>query len=178
MEEHQREEAQHLRFRQQLDEKPPEADGFGREVVPRQQRARRRLVAFIEDEIDHPQHGVQPPGQLGGSRHLIRNAGVADLCFGADDPLRKRRRRREKRLRDLLGRQAAHFTQRQRHLRVRRQRRMAAREDESQPIVLDALVVRPRRSIEDADIGALAHVVERIEPGAAPKAVDCLEPSR
>jgi hypothetical protein len=83
-----------------------------------------------------------------------------------------------KRLRDLLGRQAAHFTQRQRHLRVRRQRRMAAREDESQPIILDALVVRPRRGIEHADIGALAHVVQRIEPGAAAKAVDRLEPSR
>ena len=49
--------------------------------------------------------------------------------------------RGEERARDLLGREAADLAQRQRDLRVRRQRRVAAGEDQPQPVVLDALVV-------------------------------------
>ncbi len=47
---------------------------------------------------------------------------------------------------DLLGGEAADLAQRQRHLGVRRQGRMAAGEDQPQPVVLDALVL-PRRGI-------------------------------
>ena len=55
-------------------------------------------------------------------------------------------------LRDLLGRQAADLAQRQRDLRVGRQRRMAAGEDQPEPIVLDALRHRPTPSGSSAAI--------------------------
>ena len=145
--------------------------------MPRHQRARGRRVALVEHEIDHAQHGVEPLGQLGPRRHLIRNARVADLCLRADDALRQRGRRREKRLRDLLRRQTADLAQRERHLRIGRQGRVAAREDEAQPIVFDALFVRPRRGVDDGDVRFVADVVERVETLAPAHAVDRLEAS-
>jgi len=44
-------------------------------------------------------------------------------------------------MRDLLGRQPAYFAQRERYLCICRKRRVAAGEDETQPVVLDAVVV-------------------------------------
>ena len=79
----------------------------------------------------------------------IRNAGVANLALGAHQPLRHRRRGHEKRARDLVRLEAAQRAQRQRDLRLERQRRVAAGEDQPQAIVGDfARVVSPapRRS--------------------------------
>ena len=42
VQQHQREQAEHFRFRQQLGEQPPEPDRFGRQIVPREQCARTR----------------------------------------------------------------------------------------------------------------------------------------
>ena len=166
-----------FRLRQQLDEQPAQPDGLRRQFVPRQRRAGRGRVALVEHEIDDPQHGVEPLRQFARRRHLIRNARVADLGLGADDALRQRRRRREKRPRDLLGRQAADLAQREGHLRVGRERRVAAREDETQPIVFDTLLVRPRRVVDDGHVGLLARFVERLEAREPPDAVDALEAS-
>ncbi len=58
-----------------------------------------------------------------------------DLALRAHEPLRHRRLRDEERARDLVGRQAAERAQRQRDLRVERERRMAAGEDELEPLV-------------------------------------------
>ena len=54
---------------------------------------------------------------------------------------------------------------------------MAAREDQAQPVVLDALFVCPRRGVVDSDVGRVADVVEGIETGAPAQAVDGLEAS-
>src|SRR5688572_22141948 len=86
------------------------------------------------------------------ARDAERDAGVADLGLGAHQPLRHRRLRHEERVRDLGGGQAAEQAQRQRHLGGRGERRVAAGEDQSQPVVahgtlLDELVagVQQRR---------------------------------
>ena len=63
--------------------------------------------------------------------------GVADLVLRPGQPLAHRLERDQERERDLLGRQAAEGTQGQRHLRVQRQRRVAAGEDQLQPLVRD-----------------------------------------
>ena len=75
-----------------------------------------------------------------------RDAGVADLPFGAHEPLRERRLRDQERPRDLRRRQAAQHVQRQRDLSVHAQRRVAAGEDELEPFVWNRglLVVRKR----------------------------------
>ena len=153
LQQHEREQPRDLGLGQQLQQQPSQPDRLARHVVPRERRARRRRIAFVEHEVDHAQHGVQPLRQLGARRHLVRDARVADLRLGAHDALGERGRAGEKGARDLLGREPAHFAQRERDLRVRRQRRVAAREDEPQPVVLDALVVRrraPRRWLRPA----------------------------
>ena len=78
-------------------------------------------------------------------------------------------------MRDLLGREAAHLAQRQRHLGVRWQRRMAAGEDQPQPVVLHTVVVYVGGG-RDAVAQAIGQRRERgIEPGAPAQLVDGLE---
>ena len=70
-----------------------------------------------------------------GGRDRERDAGIADLVFGAREPLAHRLERHQERGRDLLSRQPAQRAQRKAHLRVERQRRMTAREDQLKPLV-------------------------------------------
>ena len=121
--------------------------------------ARRRGVALVEDQVDHVQHGVEPLRQLRPRRHLIGNARVADLRLGAHDALGQRGGGGEEGARDLLGGEAADLAQRQRHLRVRGQRGMAAGEDQPQPVVFDALVVA---------LGGVTRGAPRVAPRARP----------
>ena len=119
--------------------------------------------------------GVEPAGQLVARRHLIRYARVANLRLGADDALSDSWRIHEKRAADFFGRQPAHFAQRQRHLRIQRQRRMATGENQPQPIVLDVIFTRlrgikgtcgnPLRKLRQRCVvaGTPAHAVDRFE---------------
>src|SRR5712664_1563661 len=101
----------------------------GREDLP----DRLNTVLHVED-------GVQAVGEVLPPWHLIGNPGIADLSLGPHDPLGHCGGRREERAGDLLGREPAHLTQRQRHLGVRRQGRMAAGEDQPQAVVINAIV--------------------------------------
>ena len=83
----------------------------------------------------------------------------------------------QERPRDLFGCQAAHLAQRERDLRIGGKRGMAARENQSQPIVSDALFVSPCGRIDNPEIGVLAVLVQRIETLAPPDGIDGLEPS-
>ena len=64
---------------------------------------------------------------------------VADLALGAHQALGERRLRHQEGTRDLGRAQPAQKAQRQGNLRVRREGRMAAGEDQAQPVVLDRL---------------------------------------
>ena len=81
----------------------------------------------------------------------------------------------EERLRDLLGGEAADLAQRERHLRVGRQRRVAAGEDEAQAIVLDVFVVPGRRCRREWPRPARRRPPSTIEARAPADAVDRLE---
>ena len=70
-------------------------------------------------------------------RDAERDPGRPDLGLRPRQPALHRLARDEERPRDLGGRQAAERAQRQRHLRLERQRRMAAGEDQLQPLVGD-----------------------------------------
>ena len=86
---------------------------------------RRCRVPLVKDEVDDREHRVQPLGKIAARRHLERNARVADLRLAAShDALGNRRRCRQESAGDLLGRQPAHFVQREGNLRLRRQRRV------------------------------------------------------
>ena len=83
---------------------------------------------------------IEAAGKFSAFGDLIRDAGVANLGFCANDSLSDGAWRREVRVRDLLGRQAAHFAQRQSDLGIGRKCRVAARENEPEPIVFERLV--------------------------------------
>ena len=85
----------------------PKTDGLGAEIGPHQRPAPGRRVAFVEDEIDDGQYRVQPRGQIVLAGHGVGNPGVANLALGAHEPLRHRRRRHQKRPRDLVRFEAA-----------------------------------------------------------------------
>lgn len=158
---------------QQLDEQPSQTNRFGRQIVSRECRTRGRRIAFVEHQLNHAKDRIESVRQLDARRHFIRNPRVANLGLRSDDALRQPRRRRQKRLGDLLGCQAAHLAKREGDLGIPRQRRMAAREDQPEPIVLDGLLVRPSRRIMDGNIGFVPDLVERVEARAA---AGCLSP--
>ena len=177
MEQHQRQQSHHLGLRQQLVQEPRQADRLAREIGARQRFARRGGVPLVEHEVDHLQHRVQPLRQFGRRRHLVGDAGVADLGLGAHDALGQRGRRGQEGARDLLGRETADLPQRQRDARFRRQGGVAAGEDQPQPVVLDALVV-PFFLVLGVVVDLLGERRQRgVEPGAPPDAVDGLEPA-
>ena len=173
VEQHEREQADRLGLGQQIDQQSSEPNRLARQVHPRHRLSRRRRIALVEHEIDHAQHAVEPLGQLRRLRDLIRNAGVADFCLRPHDALRERGRGAQERLRDLFGGEPADLAQRERDLRVRRERRVAAREDQTQPVVFDRFVAR-RRFVGDR-LDLVDPVLERVEARAPADAVDRLE---
>jgi hypothetical protein len=178
LQQHEGEQAHGLGLRQQLDQQAPEPNRLARQVVARERLARRREVALVEDEVDDAQHAVEPLGELAAPRHLVGNARIADLAFRPHDALRHGRGRAEVRACDLLGGHAADLAQREGDLRVGRERRVAAGEDEPQPIVLDALVLARRARVGDR-LDLLGDVVEwHVEACAPANPVDRLEPPR
>ena len=109
---------------------PAQPDRLGAQVV-----AGEGGRAGGEHQVDHRQHGPEPVGQVGVAGHPVGDAGVADLALGAHQPLRHRRLGHQERVGDLLGGQPAEQPERERHLRLDGQRRVAAGEHEPEPVV-------------------------------------------
>ena len=132
----------HLGLGQQPGQQPREADGFRRQVRPQQVVALRGRIALVEDQIDHPQHIGQPLRQRVRLGHLIGDAGIADFRLCPDDPLGQGGRRDQAGVGDGLGRQPADLAQGEGDAGFLRKARVAAGEDQPQPVVLDRLRVR------------------------------------
>ena len=121
VEEHQRQEPEHLRLvRHQCAEHPDEADRLGRQLAPDEPVAGGRAVALVEHEIEHAQDAIEPFRQGVVVRDSIGDPRVADLPLRPDEPLGERRLRDEEGAGDLGGREAAEGAQRQRHPGVHR----------------------------------------------------------
>ena len=135
-EQHQREQPEHLGLvRHELGQQPPEPDRLGAQVGAGQRLARARRVALVEDEVDDGEHAGKPGGQVGLRRDAVRDPGVPDLGLGPDQPLGHGRFRHQEGARDLGRGEPAEQPERQRHLGGRAERRVAAGEDEPQPVV-------------------------------------------
>ena len=176
MQQHQRQQAHDLRLRQQLHQQPTQPNRFAGQVFARQLSAHRRRIAFVEHQINHPQHAVEALGQFAQAGDLIRDFGVTNLGLGAHDALGNRRRCREKRAGDFLGAQVADFTQGQRHLRIRRQRRVTTGEDQPQAVVFHIFTtpvglfqffeLRQQQRLRGFEAGAAAQHIDGLEtPG-------------
>ena len=138
VEEHQRQQPEDLGLvGHQRREDPGQADRLRRTARAGPAVAGRRVVALVEDEVEHPQHAVEPLGQGVVRRDAVRDPRVADLALRPDEPLGERRLGHEEGPGDLGRREPAERPQRQRHPRVHRQGRVAAREDQPQPVVCD-----------------------------------------
>ena len=178
LEEHEREQAGDLRLvGHQRAENTRQPDRLGAELPPHERLARGRRVALVEDEVEGGEHGAEPVGQLVVGRHDVRDARVADLPLRPHEPLLHRRLGGEEGAGDLRRAQAAQRAERQRDPRLGRERRVAAGEDQPQPVVRDGavvhlvhlvLLVRRHERLE------LLHLV--LEPARPAEAVDRLVP--
>ena len=160
----QRMEAVYLRLvRHQCREQRCEPDRFRAELAPY-----RGAVAGVEDEVDRREHRPQPFGEKMLGRHTQRDARNADLPLRAHESLSECRLRHQERTRDLRRRQAADEAERQCHLRVGGQRRVAAGEDQLEaPVGNDVLLVRLER------LRACEQLRLPRERLLAPDSVDC-----
>ena len=114
--------------------------------------------------------GISP---MSGTRYGI--PARRDLALRAHEPLRHRRRRDEEGARDFVGLEAAERPQRERDLRLQRERRVAAGEDQPQAIVRD--LVAPSSGSSGTDSRARrAGPGQRLElslqPSLAAEAID------
>jgi hypothetical protein len=143
LQQHQCQQSEHLRLvRHQLREQPAEAQRLVTDIAAHERLPTTRGVALVEDEIDDTQHRRQPVRELCVRGHPERDARVANLAAGAHQPLRHRRLRHEEGAGHLAGLQPRDDAQRQRHLRLDRERGVAAGEDQPQPVVGQRLAVR------------------------------------
>ncbi len=112
----------------QLPERAAEPDRLRRELPA-------PAVALVEDQVDDREHRREPVRQQVGRRHAERDPGVLDLPLRAYEPLCHRRLRHEERARDLGRLEPAERPQGQRDLGVEGERRVAAGEDQLEPLV-------------------------------------------
>src|SRR5690625_1078225 len=110
-------------------------------------------------------------------RDLVGDAGVSNLALGADDALGERGRGCEGGAGDLLGGEAAHFAERERHLCVERYRRMAARNDEAKPVGYHVRRVELDVTARHRLVSADELVGGGVETCAASQFVDRLDPT-
>lgn len=85
--------------------------------------------------VDDGQHRPQPSRQFLRRRDPVRDAGGLDLAFGADETLRHGRFGHQERPGHLRGGQPAQQPQGERHPDLGGQSRVAAGEDQAQPVV-------------------------------------------
>ena len=120
---------------------------FARRIASAQSSCRtvsspeRRRVPLVEDEVDDPENAREPIGEQLRRRHAKRDPGLADPSLCPDEPLRQSRLGDEECPRDLGRRQPSDLAERQRDLRVERERGMAARECQREPLVGDRVHV-------------------------------------
>ena len=138
LEQHEREQAEDLGLvGHEHGEELREPDRLVAQVGAHEICAGRRRVALVEHEVEHREDGSEPFGQQVVGRDAEGDARGADLSLRSHEALRHRRLGDEERMRDLGRREATDLAQCQRHAALRGERRVAAREDEGEPVVRD-----------------------------------------
>ena len=138
-EQHQREQPGHLTIvGQQGTDQAGEPDRLGGQLLTdRGGVGPGRQVALVEDEVQHGEYAGDPYRQLRRGRHPVRDARRLDLGFRAGDPALHGGLPHQERAGDLRHGQAADQAQRERHAGLRRERRVAAGEDQFESLVVD-----------------------------------------
>ncbi len=133
----------HLRLlRHELCQDPAEAQGVLAQRRSHPVVAGGRRVALVEYEVDHLEHRGQTGGEVHSAGNLEGDARRRERALGPDDALRDGGFRDQEGPRDLVGREAAEQTERERGAGLGREHRMTGREHEAQEIVADVIVER------------------------------------
>ena len=127
-----------------------------------------RQVTLVEDEEEDGQDAGDPGLEILRGRHPVRDASRLDLGLRAGDPLRHGGLLDQEGTHDLGHGQAGDHPQRQRHAGLHRERRVAAGEDQPEPLILDG-AGRPGRVVV---VQQLSFLVLAGPPGLAPDPVD------
>ena len=114
-----------------------QAQGLEAQVAPDQVLAFMRGVAFVEDEVQHLERGIEAGFQLLTVGQVQRHAALADLALGAHQPLRDGRFLGQKRAGDLAHAESASGLEAQRDAGLARDLRMAAHQDHAQLVVAE-----------------------------------------
>ncbi len=114
-------------------------------------------VALGEHEVDHDEHAVDAIGEVVG-RYAVGDAGMRDLLLRAQEALSHRRLRGQECPPDRRGREPGDDLERQGHARLESERRVAAREDQSQAVIAHRrrLGTVPGQLLERGEVGELA----------------------
>ena len=132
VDQHQRLQAVDLRFvRHQLSEHARQPDRLGGQVDA-------TAVSLVVDQVDDREYCREPIGQEVVGGNAKRDPGLLDLELCARQAALHRLLRDDERACDLLRRQSGNGAEGERHLRLGRERRVAAREDQLEALVLDA----------------------------------------
>ncbi len=162
-EQHQREQPSDLRLpRHPLQQHTGEPDRLGRQVpCGRPIRPRDLVPAKAVGGVDRLEHGAKASRQLALVRDLERNAGLADLGLGPNQPLAHGCRRHQECLRDARRVQAEHGLQHQRRVQRRVDRRVGADEEQLEALVGEFVgrirLRRLRDERPERDLVLLAH---------------------
>ena len=120
---------------EQVNQHPAQADGLLTKLMPGERFTAGRSVTLVENQVDHCQQRVQPFREQIGGRYAIGNARAVDFCPRSRQPLRHCWHRYKKRPCDLRCGKPAQRMQRQRDLRIKRQRGMATGEHQFQTVI-------------------------------------------
>ncbi len=151
-------------------------DRFGAQAGADQLGPGTGAIALVEQRVDDGKHGAKPVRQQMRGRYPVRDAGVGDLPLGPHQALGHRLFGNQERACDLGGGQPGESAQREGNLRLDGQRRVAAGEHQSQPVVADpaAIVFAPadaeirHRHLPElglTDGGAAQHVIGTVAGG-------------
>ena len=117
VQQHERQQPHHLRLVwHEVAQRATEANRLGGQLVADDRVAGGGGIAFVEDQVDHRQHGVEPLWQQVICWDLIRDSRVADLALGSREALSERGFGHEQRAGYLRGREPTQRAQRQRNL--------------------------------------------------------------
>ena len=155
--EHERQQAGALRLvGHQGNEHATEPDRLLGEIDATVEPAGRRVMGDREHRVDDGEHRRQPVGQLVRVGHAVGDSGAGDLALRAADALADRRLGQQEHAGDLGRRQPADRAQGEGDLRLARERRVTAREQQPQAIVT---VSRhgARRGQAEPDVGRRGH---------------------
>src|SRR6266516_1075594 len=178
VEEHEGEERAELRrIGQEPAEQAGEPDRLGAQLAPDERLAEGRRVALVEHQVGDHHHRLEPLREDVPGGHLVGDARLPDLALRAHEALRHGGCGDEEGARDLLRREPAEGAQRERNLRLEREGRVAAGEDQTQPIVRHrALPLVLARRVERREPLQLLELLRKA--ALAPQAVDGLVASR